>query len=70
MHEKEKRSKGENINYNKFEMQSYLINENLKSRDAIFLFKIRTQMLEVRKNYEKQYINNMTCPSAMVGIQQ
>ena len=60
--EKEKRSKGENLIYKKFEMQSYLLNKNFKSRDATFLFKIRTEMIEVRKNYEHQFKNNMTCP--------
>ena len=59
--EKDRRSKGQNLKYNKFEMKKYLVNENFKSREAIFLFKIRTEMLDVRKNYEKQYINNMTC---------
>ena len=61
MIEKGKREKGENINYSRFEMQKYLVNEKFKSRDAIFLFKIRTQMLEVRKNFERQFENNMTC---------
>ena len=61
MKEKEKCKKGENLNYKKLNMQTYLVSDKINSRDAIFLFKIRTQMLDVRKNYESKYENNMTC---------
>ena len=64
MKEKEKREKGENLTYKKLDMQSYLYCDKIKSRDAKFLFKIRTEMLDVRKNFETKYQNNtcMTCP--------
>ena len=61
MKEKEKRKKGENLNYKKLNMQTNLVSDKIISRDAIFLFKIITQMLDVCKNYESKYKNNMTC---------
>ena len=63
MKEKEKRKKGENLVYGKMEMQKYLYSDKLKSREAKFLFQLRTEMLDVRKNYETKYRNNMTCPA-------
>ena len=61
MKEKQKREKGENLHYKNLEIQSYLLNEKFKYRDAIFLFKIRTEMLDVRKNFSHKFMNNMTC---------
>ena len=51
MKEKEKRTKGENLIYKNLDIQTYLVSDKINSRDAIFLFKVRTQMLDVRKNY-------------------
>ena len=58
---KQSREKGENLHYKNLEIQSYLLNEKFKYRDALFLFKIRTEMLDVRKNFSHKFKNNMTC---------
>ena len=42
-------------------MQTYLYNGKLNTKDAILLFKIRSEMLDVRKNFENKYLNNMIC---------
>ena len=48
--------------YKNLDIQPYLLNEKFKSRDALFLFKIRTEMLDVRKNFKNKFMNNMACP--------
>ena len=63
MTEKERKEKGENLKYKNLDIQPYLLNEKFKSRDALFLFKIRTEMLDVRKNFKNKFMNNMTCPA-------
>ena len=59
--EKNENSKGRKLNYIKIEMQSYLKSNKIKINESKLLFKIRTNMLEVRKNY-KQFDNNVLCP--------
>ena len=58
---KERKEKGRNLIFDKLKMQPYLFSDKLNSNEAIFLFKIRSRMLDVRKNFEKKYLNNMIC---------
>ena len=53
--EKNKDSKGNRLNFNKLEMQSYLKSNKISSKEAKILFKIRTNMLEVKKNYKRKF---------------
>ena len=59
--EKSNDSKGNKLNYVKLELQSYLKSNKFTSKEAKILFKIRTNMLEVRKNY-KGKDNDINCP--------
>ena len=58
---KERKEKGRNLVFDQLKIQPYLYSDKLNSKEAIFLFKIRSQMLEVRKNFEKMYMNDMIC---------
>ena len=50
-----------NLKYEKFELQSYLKNENLKRNDAQQYFKFRTRMEDFANNFKKG-ANSIACP--------
>ena len=46
------------LNYKKLEIQNYLLSDKITVNEAKLLFKIRTNMLEVRMNYKGNYLKN------------
>ena len=54
-------SKMANLKYEKFELQSYLKNENLKRNDPQQYFKFRTRMEDFADNF-KNGANSIACP--------
>ena len=56
--QKSEHSKGRRLTYKKFEVQNYLKSEKINVNEAKLLFKIRTNMLEVRNNYKRKYSKN------------
>ena len=54
--EKGKHSKGSQVKYVEFEIQSYLKSDKITTKQAKLLFKIRSNMLDVRSNYESKYV--------------
>ena len=62
MKDKEKHKKGSKIIYNILEMQTYLKTDKITTKEAKLLFKIRTDMIEVKKNYKNKYINKNNEP--------
>ena len=47
--------KGTNINYDNLEMQSYLTSYTLNNEQKIFLFKLRSEMTNVKSNFSSMY---------------
>ena len=67
--EKSENSKGNKLKYSKLQMQNYLSSSKITMKEAKLLFKIRTNMLEVKKNYKRKGSKNeqvsnedITCP--------
>ena len=72
--EKSENSKGRMLNYTKLEIQNYLKSDKISVKEAKLLFKIRTNMLEVRINYKGNYLKNKqdqvsTAPSDFEHLQ-
>ena len=66
---KEGHSKGSNILYNKFERQSYLISNVLTNDEKCLLFKLRTNMTQVKENFRSMY-DNSNCNICEMNIPQ
>ena len=62
MAEKAKHKKGRKLKYNKLEIQKYLITDKISTKEAKLLFKVRTEMIEVRQNYKNKYIKKSNEP--------
>ena len=54
---KEGHSKGANLVYNKLKLRQYLSSNKLSVSDSKLLFKIRSQMLNVKENFRQKYLN-------------
>ena len=54
---KEGHKKGSKIKYKKLEIQKYLLSDKISVKEAKLLFKIRTEMLDVRQNFKNKYID-------------
>ena len=52
------RSKGNKIKYKRFGLQTYLKSDKISATEAKLLFKIRTNMLDVKNNYRQKYSKN------------
>ena len=61
--EKSKESKGNKLEYNKLELQNYFKSNQINLKEAKILFKIRTNMLEVKKNYKIKYSKDKHDPN-------
>ena len=53
-------SKGKNLIYGKLECQQYLLSNELNITEKLLLFKLRTQMTDVRANFSSKY-ENINC---------
>ena len=58
INEKEGHKKGNNLKYNGLKMQKYLISDKFTTKEAKFLFKIRTNMLDVKANFKQKFKND------------
>ena len=58
MEEKKRHKKGKLLEYKELKMQNYLVTDKLAATEAKFLFKIRTNMLNVKANFKEKYKNN------------
>ena len=56
MKAKEGHKKGKQVKYRKLEIQRYLISDKITVKEAKLLFKIRTEMIDVRENYKNKYV--------------
>ena len=50
-------SKVKSVNYSRFEMQDYLTpsNENISKEESLFIFKLRSKMVNLKANYKNLY---------------
>ena len=51
MKDKESKSKMKNLQYNKLEMQEYLVTDKLNSQQKKLIYKIRTRMIETPDSF-------------------
>ena len=58
---KDGHEKGQNLHYNQLKMNRYFSSDKFSTSDAKFLFKIRAEMLNVKKNFPHHYENNLFC---------
>ena len=58
MTEKERHKKGNLLKYNNLKLQNYLKSDKFTSTEAKFLFKIRSNMLNVKANFKEKYKKN------------
>ena len=65
--EKDKLSKIQNIVYDKFGIQEYLLPNQTSSRMAKFIFNSRSRMLDVKCNYKNRY-KEYQCPTGCGSI--
>ena len=56
---KESHSNGRNLTHNILRVRKYLVLNELSVKDAKFLFKIRSEMLNVRANFKHKYLNQV-----------
>ena len=56
-----KLTKGENLMYGNLEIRSYLTSNQINSKQAQSIFRIRTRMTNVKNNYKQSY-NDLLCP--------
>ena len=66
---KEGHKKGSNIVYSKFEMQAYLKLRSLTNDEKSLLFKLRTNMTQVKENFNSMY-QNTNCDICQSDIPQ
>ena len=60
--EKAKHKKGSKLTYNKLKIQKYLITDKISTKEAKLLFKVRTEMIEVKQNYKNKYTKKSNEP--------
>ena len=58
MNEKNKYSKLRKVNYEKFELQSYLKNQNFSNKERNLLYSLRSQYYSAKYNFKKMYQND------------
>ena len=58
MTEKKEHKKGKFLKYNNLKLQNYLKSDKFTTTEAKFLFKIRSNMLNVKSNFKQKYKNN------------
>ena len=49
--------KGKNINYDKLDIQNYMTSNQLNNEEKTLLFKLRTEMTNVKSNFSSMYID-------------
>ena len=70
LEEKNKTSKGRNVEYNEFKMQHYLAPGNqIVINDMRKIFQLKIRDIPVRQNFPKAY-NSMICPSSECDINE
>ena len=58
---KDSHTKLDDIVYEKYEMQPYLKSQLLYQQDAKILFRLRSIMFNVKRNFSSKYSTNMNC---------
>ena len=66
---KNKHSKLDNIKYEKLEMQPYLKSKSFYQDEARLLFRLRSNMYNVKRNFSSIYENNMKCRLCQTEIE-
>ena len=66
---KQSHSKVENISYEKLKMAPYLKDSSVPIADKIMILKLRTSMINVKKNFSSMY-NNTSCDLCDSNLQQ
>ena len=54
---KDTHSKVKELLHEKHEIQKYLVDPNIMSDDKNLIFKLRTRMVDVKKNFKSQYLD-------------
>ena len=57
--------KGEDLSYGKLEIRTYLLSKNINTSQKNLIFKIRTNMINVKSNYSHSYIE-FSCPCCKI----
>ena len=55
LREKERHKKGYHLNYQRLEIRDYLVSDKFTTAESKLLFKLRTEMLEVKSNFKGKY---------------
>ena len=61
LEEKNKKSKVKNLEYERLEIQNYLVSSQLKTTEKKLLFQLRTRMVDVRVNFKNRHSDTI-CP--------
>ena len=61
--------KNDNLKYTKIKMQEYLKCESTYRSNGKNLYKYRTRMAHVKKNFPSQYKENLKCPECEINLQ-
>ena len=56
MNKKAGHEKGKHIKYNQLKIANYLVSDNITTEEAKMLFKIRTDMIEVKENFKHKFM--------------